>query len=291
MKEKYITDLDIENFMSDNKAKNVLRNKACGDITVIDGSIKTKAQELKYGKSIGEYISIYTKRPLDDEYDSHALEMTVSKELKRLVEKYIGKKIDTNTSLLVVGIGNKSIASDSLGVLTADKIHVNRHIKGLDEKMFLSLNSCSLSAFIPGVYGNTGINTVDLVSGVIRETSPDCLLVVDSLVSTRISFLGAMLQISDGGISPGSGVDNERCEISKQTVGVPVISLGVPFVTDSFSVISGALASSSIENENKKLFEKLRRSNKTLITLNNCEALVNKWSDVLAESIEEICVL
>lgn len=282
------SDIAIENFISDNNTKNITRKETNEEITIIGGCIKTKTIEKKYAKPVGEYISIYTKRPLDEEYNCQTLGMTVAKEIKRFIEKNINKKIDSNTSLLVIGAGNKSIASDSLGPLTVETIHVNRHIKMLDEKMFLCLNSCVLSAIEPGVYGNTGINTVDIILGVIKETSPDCLIVVDSLFSRSIKFLGSMLQISDGGICLGSGVDIPKKELSIRSVGIPVISLGVPFVTDSFSVISNFFSSG---NNSKKLFEKLRQTDKTLISLNNCEISVKKWASLLAESIEEICVL
>lgn len=288
MNDFIFSDIAIENFIYDNNTKNITRKEINDEITIIGGKIKTRAIEKKYAKPIGEYVSIYIKRPLDEEYSCQMLEMTVAKEIKKIIEKNINKKIDLNTSLLVIGAGNKAVSSDSLGPLTVEALHVNRHIKMLDEKMFLCLNSCVLSAIEPGVYGNTGIKTVDIILGVIKETSPDCLIVVDSLFSRSIKFLGSMLQISDGGICLGSGVDMVKNELSIRSVGVPVISLGVPFVTDSFSVISNVL---SQNNNNKKLFDKLRQNNKTLISLNNCDVSVKKWAALLAESIEEICVL
>lgn len=154
-----------------------------------------------------------------------------------MVEKHVKKEL---FSTLIIGLGNKNMTADALGNKVCDKLIVTRHIYDMIKNEFNhSLNN--LSAIAPQVLGVTGIETFDVLEGIVNKTKPDLVIIVDSLASQKTGRIATTFQLSDSGIIPGSGLNNPRMEISQKTLGVPVISIGVPLVvyarTISFDVM------------------------------------------------------
>ena len=134
---------------------------------------------------------------------------------------------------LVVGLGNEEITPDSIGPRAVKKLLVTRHIKGIDPVLYDDAGFGNVAAIVPGVLGQTGIESAEIIKSVCDSIKPKCVVVIDSLASRRLARLATTVQISNGGISPGSGVSNKRAELSDRTLGVPVISIGVPTVVDA----------------------------------------------------------
>lgn len=150
--------------------------------------------------------------------------------IRKLLESNIEKQADANTTLLVVGLGNRCITSDSLGPLVVDGLEVDYHIQtgqGRDGGM---------CAVIPGVMADTGLETADIIRGIAKQVKPSAVIAIDALAARNISRLNTTIQLSDRGINPGSGVGNHRVGINKDNIGVPVLALGVPTVIDAFTI-------------------------------------------------------
>jgi len=143
--------------------------------------------------------------------------------------------IDKDASCLVVGLGNKKSTPDALGPDTLSHILVTRYLFALGE---VENGYRNTSLIEPNVTGVTGIETFDIVNGVVKETKPDFVIVVDALASSSIDRVNKMIQISNAGIEPGSGVFNNRVELSDKTLGVPVIVIGIPTVVDAITIVS-----------------------------------------------------
>ena len=179
------------------------------------------------GKPKGEYITIETKgiQGLDTEPDclNDQVDM-LAKELSRLS--------DAKGDVLVIGLGNDDITPDALGPMTAKQIFATRHISTeLSEfEEFSGLRSVSVLA--PGVLGQTGIEVAEITKAICEKIKPSVVVVIDALACSEISRLGKTIQISNTGISPGSGVKNSRKELSQTTLSAPVIAIGVPTVVD-----------------------------------------------------------
>ena len=139
--------------------------------------------------------------------------------------------------ILVAGIGNEEIISDAIGPKTASGIIATRHIKKLKEELYHSLKLSETATVQTGVMGTTGIESAEMVSSLVKEINPKCVIAVDSLASRRLSRLATTVQISNAGISPGSGVANRRLELNSDTLGVPVIAVGIPTVVDAFTLV------------------------------------------------------
>lgn len=189
----------------------------------------------KLGKKAGTYLTLEFDDITDD--DSKKIVSNVfKKELLKMLNK-VGYKDDFKT--MVIGLGNKNSTPDSLGPLSIEKIIVTNHLfeMGLDVDKKLS---CTTS-FSPGVTGSTGIETSDYILGITEIVKPDLVIVIDALASSSISRVNKSIQVSDSGISPGSGIGNKRKEISKETLNIPVIAIGVPTVVDAVVIVSDTI--------------------------------------------------
>ena len=188
-------------------------------------------------KPIGDYITIDVKkmRNISDE-EKEKISSTVTEELKKLIDKHINKKGE----ILVVGLGNLYSTPDSLGPKVMQEIDVTRHIfKYLPQ--YVGENDREVSAISPGVLGTTGIETQEIVKGIVDNVKPKLLIVIDSLASISIERISSTIQLSDTGIIPGAGVGNTRRDLSEDTLGVPVIAIGIPTVVDAATIANDSL--------------------------------------------------
>lgn len=183
------------------------------------------------GKKKGKYITL----EFDDVTDINNMRK-VTETLTLILKKVLKPK--KNSYGLIVGLGNDKSTPDSLGPLVVNDVIVTNHLYVLNE---LSENYKRLSALNPGVTGETGIETSDIIESVVNKIKPDYLVVVDSLASKSLERLNKTIQITDTGIHPGSGIGNKRKEISSDTIGIPVIAIGVPTVVDATVIVSDTM--------------------------------------------------
>ena len=222
------TDLIIDN----NIELNTQINNEYNDIKVTN--VELNENEAKtLGKKKGKYITIEFSDATDKDNRLN-LEKTLSKYLSIIIKESV-KKSD---NCLVIGLGNKESTPDSLGPRVIDNITVTRHLYLLD---MLDEEYKIVSAFTPGVSGTTGIETSDLIKNVIDSVKPDFIIVIDALASSSIERVNKTIQITNTGISPGSGIGNSRKEISFETLNIPVIALGIPTVVDLPTIVSDTI--------------------------------------------------
>lgn len=164
----------------------------------------------------------------------------VSSELCRYLLRLLKKR--RPESVLVVGLGNRDITPDALGPRVVEHLAVSRHIAmEYGRNLVPGGGSCVLSSIAPGVMGQTGMETLEIVKGIVAETSPDLVLAVDALAARSLKRLNRTIQITDTGINPGSGVFNHRNGLNQETLGIPVIGIGVPTVVDAATIVFDAL--------------------------------------------------
>ncbi len=186
--------------------------------------IKNKKAKITLGKEIGTYITIELPSLTDNFSETDCRLVTISREIRRLVP--------VNGLVLVVGLGNMEITPDSLGPKTSAKILATRHISGEIARSTGLDRLRPVAVLQTGVTGQTGIETGEYISSIVKRIRPTAVIAVDALASRRAERLGCTLQISDTGIAPGAGVGNHRTKINSETIGVPVIGIGVPTVVD-----------------------------------------------------------
>ena len=193
--------------------------------------------EKAIGKPIGNYITIDIKKLkiAQDEELKKASE-TLANELRKVIDEHI----DKSGEILVVGLGNIYVTPDALGPKVINNIEVTRHIINYLPQ-YVEEGTRMVSAISPGVLGTTGIETLEILKGIVDNIKPKLIIVIDALASRSIERISSTIQISDTGIVPGAGVGNTRAEISIKTLGIPVIAIGIPTVVETAVLVNDSL--------------------------------------------------
>ena len=228
-KYKIRTDLAIESIPENIEVK---INKT-EDIKVSKIYIDEKISK-QINKKIGNYITIEFQ-DITDSNNQEQVKKVLIKELKELLKDMNIKKED---SCLIIGLGNRMSTPDALGPKTIDKLIITNHLYKLG---MLDNNYRRVSALTPGVMGTTGIETSDIIESLTLKIKPQFIIVIDALASSSIERVNKTIQITDTGIHPGSGIGNNRKEISKELLKVPVIAIGVPTTVDATTIVSDTM--------------------------------------------------
>ncbi len=193
--------------------------------------------EKAIGKPMGNYITIDIKKLkiAQDEELKKASE-TLANELRKIIDEHIDKKGE----ILVVGLGNIYVTPDALGPKVINNIEVTRHIINYLPQ-YVKEGTRMVSAISPGVLGTTGIETLEILKGIVDNINPKLVIVIDALASRSIERISSTIQISDTGIVPGAGVGNTRAELSIKTLGIPVIAIGIPTVVETAVLVNDSL--------------------------------------------------
>lgn len=217
-----------------------------GEVSFTRIKITNEKGSSALGKPIGTYITAeipeLMKNPINDG------------ETIEVLAKQLAALIPSDGTVLVAGLGNTRITPDAVGPKSVSMVLATRHIdKSLSEEIGLG-ELRSVAVFVPGVLGRTGVEAAESVKGIARTVKPTAVIVIDALAARRLSRLGTTVQISDTGIIPGSGVGNARKEISERSIGVPVISVGIPTVVDVGTLVNDITGSKSdIPEENRDM--------------------------------------
>ena len=197
------------------------------EICVTTVKIETENGARTMKRPVGTYITVEAPEMAVPDEDYHR---EISEKLKSLLTRFV--QVDKEDySVLVVGLGNRQVTPDALGPFVAE---YGKYAMG-EEAIHL------VSAIVPGVMGQTGMETVEIIRGVVQETKPDLIIAVDALAARSSRRLNRTIQIADTGIHPGSGVGNHRNGITEETVGVPVIAIGVPTVVDAATIVNDTM--------------------------------------------------
>ena len=206
-------------------------------IKVTRVKITNEQGEQAIGKTKGNYITIdIQKMNIITEEEALKASETLANELRKLVEN----KIQSKEDVLIVGLGNEEVTPDALGPNVVKDIEVTRHIINYLPQ-YIDENARPVSAIAPGVLGTTGIETLEVIKGVVDNIKPKLLIVIDALASRSMERISSTIQLSDTGIVPGAGVGNTRKELTNNTLGIPVIAIGIPTVVETAVVVNDAL--------------------------------------------------
>lgn len=236
------TDLTLESVSMLEDTSGIVQNVRGKHFNITEVLITNQNSSNRIGRKMGKYLTLESDqicKPTDN-FDN------LAKELSNELKEYI-----PDGSILIVGLGNNDVTPDTLGVLSARNIIATRHFKTElpQDKFLTSLREVSI--ITAGVLGQTGIESSEIVQSLVNTIHPNSIMVIDAFACSDISRLGNTIQISDSGISPGSGVNNSRKEISKEIMGIPVISIGVPTVVDMHTIaenLTGNAPSSDTPN-------------------------------------------
>ena len=295
----------VENLkISDKKESGIETNIFEKDgITVTEVMITNKKGEEAVGKPVGKYVTLEVPSLRDnitEVYDN------TKKMLTQELKKYID--LDKNHTILVVGLGNRFVTPDALGPKVIDKLLVTRHLYDVLPPDITN-EMHSLCAVAPGVLGITGIETGEIIKGIADKIKPDIIIAIDALASRKTSRISTTFQIADTGIVPGSGIGNKRHALNKETIGVPVIAIGVPTVIEAVAVANDAIdmlieaikvnadknseiykSMDALNNETRyELISKLLvpSGSELIVTPKEVDSIIDEVSGIIADSINE----
>lgn len=227
--------------------------------------VETENGAKMIGKPVGTYLTIEAPNMAVPDEDYHR---EISKKLAEDIKELVPERKE-EVSVLVVGLGNREVTPDALGPYVADHLHVTRHIVKEYGKYAMGKDQVYLvSAVVPGVTGQTGMETLEIVKGVVEETEPDFVVAIDALAARNSKRLNRTIQITDTGICPGSGVGNHRLALNSETLGVKVIGIGVPTVVDAVTIVNDTMENFIVALESSEL---LKSVGETLRSYNEAE--------------------
>lgn len=248
------------------------------DIKVTTVDIKNLKGEAVLGKPVGRYVTVEIRGLLAEEdnlIDRAA--RALAAQLSKLVSH------DYHRKVLIVGLGNEKVTPDSLGPATVSKVKITSHLFKIfdcdgDEEM------SNVSGLAPGVTAITGMETAELIAKAVELTQPDTVIAIDALAARNIERVSTTIQINDTGISPGAGMGNMRKQLNRQTLGVRVISVGVPTVIDSKTLILEAAEAMHIP---ESLVDDYLTSRQTdmVVTSTDIDSVIKSFSDIIAKAV------
>lgn len=269
------------------------------DIRINTVKVTNESGARAIGKPVGTYITVDIKnfKIADDDKIQRASEV-VTEELKKLIDVHSAKTDD----ILVVGLGNRFVTPDSLGPKVIADIEITRHLLKYAPQ-YLEPGTRPVSAVSPGVLGTTGIETFEIIKGIVDNIKPKLLIVIDALASRSIERISSTIQIADTGIVPGSGVENARKSLNQESLGIPVIALGIPTVVDLGTIIDEGLdlfiTKLQEKAESNEYLNKLKEKDNyeeikealtpndynMIVTPKEIDDLIEKMKDVIARGI------
>lgn len=290
------TDLALEARESITEADSELRgvrveeyDREEDDIHVTKVMIDTKNAAKTMGKPMGTYVTMEAPAMVEPDEDYHReISQCLADELREMIPG-----ADNEQSILVVGLGNREVTADALGPQVVDNLFITRHIVKAYGKAAYNKKSMNLiSSIEPGVMAKTGMETAEIVKGVVTETKPDVLVVIDALAARSTRRLNRTIQITNTGIQPGSGVGNHRNALTEESLGVPVIAIGVPTVVDAATIVGDAfekLLSGDSEFDQVKYMGQHRLAfaelNNMYMTGKDIDAVIKRVSFTVSEGI------
>lgn len=237
-------------------------------------------------KPQGTYITMEAPDLIVPDEDYHReISLALARHLRKLLH------LEEEKSILVVGLGNREITPDALGPRVVQNLKVTRHIVKEYGKAGLGQEKVHrVSSLVPGVMAQTGMETMEIIRGVIRETKPDAVIAIDALAARSVRRLNCTIQVTDTGINPGSGVCNHRCGLNQDTLGLPVIGIGVPTVVDGATIVHDAIShllENLDESEMEEFLQELitPRLYSMFVTPKDVDETVKRLSYTISEGI------
>lgn len=269
------TDLAAEDIENENKSQ--IEEYRVNNINIQKLYLDDEKSK-KYNKKKGLYYTITTNAIIDIIHDEgNDISKAVSEVLEEIYDQY---NLTQNSYILVLGLGNEDVTPDSLGPKVIKNIFVTKHLSDLG---LLEDGLGIVGAIAPGVMGQTGIETSDIIKALVKKTKPQMVLVVDALASRSLHRVNRTIQITTSGINPGSGVGNKRKEISMDTLGVPVVAIGVPTVVDIASIFFDF---KEYFNEEKDVINDIKETELNfMVTNKDIDEMMNMMADIISKSI------
>lgn len=277
------TDLALEARESIGEAEGEIRGVSVeesydeeNEIRVTKVNIETKNGAKAMGKPVGVYVTLEAPGMVEPDEEYHQeISSALAGQLKEIIPE-----ADEEKSVLIVGLGNRDVTADALGPNVADNLFITRHVvKEYGKAAYSKSRMHMVSSIVPGVMAKTGMESAEIIKGVVEQTEPDVVIVVDALAARSTKRLNRTIQITNTGIHPGSGVGNHRNALTEESLEVPVIAIGVPTVVDAATIVNDAVPGEIPGN--------LAELNNMYVTSKDVDYQIKQISHIICDAINE----
>lgn len=249
-------------------------------VLVTHVQITTKNGAKAMGKPIGSYITLEADNLVDSDEDYHReVSVVIAKQLHKLLPQ-----LTEEQSILVVGLGNRDVTADALGPEVVDHLNVTRHmLKQFGHAAYSCEKVHEISSLVPGVMGKTGMESAEIIKGVVASTNPGIIIVIDALAARSTRRLTRTIQITNTGIQPGSGVGNHRNALTEESMGIPVIAIGIPTVVDAATIVNDAVG--HLSQDSPEMQNTLHDMHNMYVTAKDIDETIKRLGFTLSEAL------
>lgn len=249
-------------------------------VLVTHVQITTKNGAKAMGKPIGSYITLEADNLADADEDYHReVSVVIAKQLHKLLPQ-----LTEEQSILVVGLGNRDVTADALGPEVVDHLNVTRHmLKQFGHAAYSCEKVHEISSLVPGVMGKTGMESAEIIKGVVASTNPGIIIVIDALAARSTRRLTRTIQITNTGIQPGSGVGNHRNALTEESMGIPVIAIGIPTVVDAATIVNDAVG--HLSQDSPEMQNTLHDMHNMYVTAKDIDETIKRLGFTLSEAL------
>ena len=253
---------------------------ASDTVQVTHVQITTKNGAKSMGKPIGTYITLEADNLTEPDEDYHReVSKVIAKQLKHLLPNFEEEK-----SILVVGLGNRDVTADALGPEVVDHLNITRHmLRQFGPAAYSCDKVHQSSSIVPGVMGKTGMETAEIIRGVVDSTTPDVIVVIDALAARSTRRLTRTIQITNTRIQPGSGVVNHRDSLTEESLGVPVIAIGIPTVVDAATIVNDAIG--HLHQDDPEIQNTFYDMHNMYVTAKDIDSTIKRLGFTLSEAL------
>ena len=249
-------------------------------VLVTHVQITTKNGAKAMGKPIGSYITLEADNLVDADEDYHReVSVVIAKQLQNLLPQ-----LKEEQSILVVGLGNRDVTADALGPEVVEHLNITRHmLKQFGHAAYSCEKVHQISSIVPGVMGKTGMESAEIVHGVVSSTNPDIIIAIDALAARSTRRLTRTIQITNTGIQPGSGVGNHRNALTEDSMGIPVIAIGIPTVVDAATIVNDAVG--HLSQDSPEIQNTIHDMHNMYVTAKDIDATIKRLGFTLSEAL------
>lgn len=249
-------------------------------VLVTHVQITTKNGAKAMGKPIGSYITLEADNLVDADEDYHReVSVVIAKQLQNLLPQ-----LKEEQSILVVGLGNRDVTADALGPEVVDHLNITRHLlRQFGHAAYSCEKVHQISSIVPGVMGKTGMESAEIVHGVVSSTNPDIIIAIDALAARSTRRLTRTIQITNTGIQPGSGVGNHRNALTQDSMGIPVIAIGIPTVVDAATIVNDAVG--HLSQDSPEIQNTIHDMHNMYVTAKDIDETIKRLGFTLSEAL------
>ena len=263
-----------------------IESRTDGNVEIHTIEIKSESGAKENGMKKGKYTTLsFSALDNADEVEADEISRVLAGSLSQYLTSATGADSTKNLTVMIAGLGNRHLTTDAVGPLAVDKIIATRHISEYEPNIFTKYFNAKTVVITPGVLSQTGIESADMIRALCEKISPDVIIAIDALAARDCERLSTTIQLCDTGITPGSGIGNHRSALDQETLGCPVIAIGVPTVVDSATLVYDAIKRAKISDAERHCISDV---GSFFVSPKECDTITQNAAKIISQAINDV---